>query len=113
MKIVVLAALAAALAAPAAQSATPTLRGSVGPGFTISLTKGGKKVTTLKRGTYRIVVADRASVHNFHLRGPALNKATSVAATGTVTWTVKLRPGRYTYVCDPHADSMRASFRVR
>jgi len=23
-----------------------------------------------------------------------------------------LKPGRYTYVCDPHADEMRGGFRV-
>ena len=114
MKTALLAALAGSLAvlAPAANGATPTLKGSVGPGSTITLTKAGKKVTTLKAGTYRIVVADRASVHDFHLRGPGVNKSTSVGATGATTWTVKLRAGRYTYVCDPHASGMKGSFRV-
>ena len=115
MKIAVRAALVAALAVlavPAANGATPTLRGSVGPGFTITLTKAGKKVTTLKAGTYKIVVADRASIHDFHLRGPGVNKSTAVAFNGTVTWTLKLRAGRYTYVCDPHASGMKGSFRV-
>jgi len=112
MKILVLATLVAALAVPSAHGATPTLRGSVGPGFTITLTKGGKKVSTLKAGTYRIVVADRASAHNFHLRGPGVNKSTSVGASGTTTWTLKLRAGKYTYVCDPHASGMKGSFRV-
>jgi hypothetical protein len=35
---------------PASQAATPKVTGTVGPGYTISLTKGGKKATTLKSG---------------------------------------------------------------
>jgi hypothetical protein len=58
-----------ALAAHAPAASTPvTLRGTVGPGFTINLTLAGRKVTQLKRGVrYRLVVADRSSSHNFHL----------------------------------------------
>jgi plastocyanin len=51
-------------------------------------------------------------MHNFHLRGPGVNKATTVRAKRTVTWTVTLRRGTYRYVCDPHARRMRGSFRV-
>ena len=112
MKIIAFTALVAALAVPAAHGATPTLKGSVGPGFTITLTNGGTKVSKLKAGTYRIVVADRAAIHNFHLRGPGVNKATGVGSSGTTTWTVKLKAGKYTYVCDPHASGMKGSFRV-
>jgi len=112
LKIALLAAVAAALAVPAAQASTPTLRGTVGPGFTITLTKAGKKVAKLKAGTYKIVVADKAAVHNFHLTGPGVNKKTSVSATGTTTWTLKLKKGTYKYVCDPHASGMRGSFTV-
>jgi plastocyanin len=114
MKIVFLTALAGALAvvAPAANAAPPTLKGTVGPGFTITLTKGGTKIAKLKAGTYKVVVADRAGIHNFHLRGPGVNKSTSVAFKGTMTWTLKLRAGKYTYVCDPHASGMKGSFRV-
>jgi len=112
MKIIAFTALVAALAVPVAHGATPTLKGSVGPGFTITLTKGGTKVSKLKAGTYRLVVADRAAIHNFHLRGPGVNKATGVGSSGTTTWTVKLKAGKYTYVCDPHASGMKGSFRV-
>ena len=38
---------------------------------------------------------------------------TSIAWTGTKTVTVNLKPGRYTYVCDPHSDEMIGSFRVK
>jgi plastocyanin len=103
------------LAAPTtAQAAPPKLVASVGPSFTISLkTAAGKKVTVLKAGTYRITVKDRSSNHDFRLRGPGMNKVlSSVAAAGTKTVTVRLKTGRYTFVCQPHAPAMRGSFRV-
>jgi len=81
--------------------------------FKIELkTAAGKRVKTLRAGTYVIKVEDHASIHNFHLRGPGVNKSTSVSGTGERLWTVKLRAGKYTFVCDPHASSMRGSFRV-
>ena len=105
--------LALAVAAPTG-AATTKLVASVGPNFTITLTKGGKKVTSLKPGAYSITVNDRSTFHNFHLKGPGVNKATSVAFKGTPKpWTVTLKRGTYTYVCDPHASQMKGSFRVR
>ena len=104
-----------ALTMPAAAGTTATrLTATVGvnTSFAISLKKGTTRVTRLKAGTYAIVVRDRGSVHNFRLRGPGVNKATGVLFVGTRTWTVRLRPGRYTYLCDPHALSMRGTFRV-
>lgn len=107
-----LAAVAAVLAAPSALAGGATLNGTVGPGFTISLTQGGKKVTTLKAGSYTIVVADKASIHDFHLTGPGVNKKTGVAFKGTQTWKVTLKKGKYTYQCDPHHSFMKGSFTV-
>ena len=108
------AALAVALAVAAPTTgATTALVATDGPGFTITLTKGGKKVTTLKPGSYRITVRDRSNFHNFHLKGPRLNRATTVAEVGTKTWTVTLRAGKYTFVCDPHAFNMKGAFTVR
>jgi plastocyanin len=109
--LILITTLAAALAIPA-QAATPTLKGADGPGFTITLTQAGKKVTKLKAGTFRIVVSDKSSIHDFHLTGPGVNKATTVAGQSTVTWTVKLKRGKYTYVCDPHSTTMHGSFTV-
>ena len=114
IRVGLLAALAAvvlALALPAT-AAVPRLVGTVGPGFTITLKKGGAKVTSLKAGKYTLVVRDLSSDHNFHLRGAGVNKATSVEATGTRTWTVTLRRGTYRFLCDPHPTSMKGSFRV-
>jgi len=106
-------ALALVASIGAAPTATTTLKGAVGPGETITLKKGSARVTTLKRGRYKIVVSDRSSEHNFHLRGPVSKMITSISGTGTKTVTVNLKPGRYTYVCDPHAGDMIGSFRVR
>jgi plastocyanin len=69
-------------------------------------------VSSLKAGTYKIVVSDKSSIHNFHLTGPGVNKTTSVGATGSKTWTVKLKKGTYKYVCDPHKTIMKGSFKV-
>ena len=50
-------ALAAALiGVSSAVAAAPKLVGTVGPGFTITLTQGGKKVTKLKAGKYKFVI---------------------------------------------------------
>jgi plastocyanin len=106
------AAVALALAVAPAFAATPKLVGTVGPGFTITLTKGGKKVKTLKKGKYQLVIKDKSNIHNFHLKGPGLTKSTGVSFVGTKTLTITLKPGTYRYVCDPHASSMKGSFKV-
>jgi plastocyanin len=112
-------ALSAAVAATAmvligsAAAAPKTVKGTVGPGFTISLTSGGKKVSTLKPGTYRFEVDDRSPIHDFHLIGPGVNKQiTSVSFMGRKSLTVKLKKGSYRFVCDPHSSVMKGSFRV-
>ena len=107
----------AAVAAPTAAFGTASktiLNGSVGPSFTISLKDAsGHKVTKLKPGVYAIKVVDKSSIHDFHLTGPGVNKViTSVDFTGTKTATVTLKAGKYSYVCDPHASSMKGSFTV-
>jgi hypothetical protein len=57
---------------------TNTLTGTVGPGFTIAMNK-----RTVEAGTYAITIHDLASIHDFHLTRPGVNKATSVNGTGT------------------------------
>jgi plastocyanin len=112
------AALAAslALAAPAlaGQTAATPLAGTVGPGFTIKLAKGGKAVKTLKHGMYKITVADKSSAHNFDFFGPGVKKVvTSVPFIGTKSVTVTLKKGTYTFQCDPHASSgMKGTLKV-
>jgi len=115
MRISLLSVVVAAclLFVPAAGAKT-VLRGSVGPGFTITLKNAaGQKVTKLKAGVYVISVADKSSIHNFHLKGPGVNKViTSVAFTGTKATVVTLKKGTYTSVCDPHASIMHGTFKV-
>jgi len=97
-----------ALAAPTfAATNANTLTGTVGPGFTISMSK-----TSVKAGTYVITIHDRSSIHDFHLTGPGVNKVTSVPAIGTTKWTVKLKRGTYKFVCDPHRAIMHGVLRV-
>ena len=107
--------LALAIAIPvSAATSAKKLQGTVGPGFTITLKSGGKKIKSLKPGKYKITVSDKATNHNFHLKGPGLNKEiTSVSFKGTKSVTVKLKKGKYTYVCDPHAAFMKGSFTVK
>jgi plastocyanin len=104
------------LAAPAPTSAAPAqaVTGTVGPGFTIALTKGGHKVTKLKAHTpYRFVISDRATIHDFHLRGPGIDRVlTSVGFQGTKSYTLTLKKGTYRFFCDPHASFMHGSFTV-
>jgi plastocyanin len=106
-------ALALAASSPAAP-APKTVQGSVGPGFTIGLTLGGKRVTTLTHGVrYRFTISDRSSIHDFHLTGPGVNRVlTSVAFTGTKSLVLALEKGTYRFVCDPHSAFMHGSFRV-
>jgi hypothetical protein len=112
-----LAVLGAALVGVASIGAAPTatkkLTGAVGPSETIVLKKGSSRVSTIPRGRYTLTVSDRSSEHNFHLRGPVNKVLTSVSWTGTKKVTLNLKPGRYTYVCDPPSRDMIGSFRVR
>lgn len=111
---VVSVALTAVLAAPASNT-LPRLVGTTGPDPVITLKKGGKRVTRLKPGKYRITVHDREYVHDFRLRGPRMSKTiTTTQFVGTKTVTVTLRKGRYTYYCYPHEyGGMKGSFTVK
>jgi plastocyanin len=112
LAIAVLAALGAVLAATAAAKSSK-LEGKVGPGYKIEVEKNDKDLKTIKAGKYTIKVEDDSSIHNFHLFGPGLNKKTSVSFDGDTTWKITLKPGRYTYQCDPHASlGMKGHFTV-
>ena len=114
MKLAALVAAAAVILVPTAFARTTgtTLVATDGPGFTITLKQGAKKVATLKAGTYTIKVQDKSNIHNFHLTGPGVNKKTSVGAVQNVTWKVTLKKGTYKYVCDPHVTIMHGTFKV-
>jgi hypothetical protein len=112
------AALVYAATAFSSSTSTPTLKGVVGPGYTISLKKGGKKVKTLKAGKYKIVVSDKASIHNFTLEREKPTKphfekhitATAFVGTKTIVWTLK--PGSWRAYCSIHEAMMHQDFKV-
>jgi hypothetical protein len=94
------------------------LSGTVGPGFTIFLRDGsGSTVTHLDPGDYTITVQNSSDpppalvVHNFHLRGPGVNVATTFEP-GTTVFNVTLGDGTYTYLCDAHPVQMNKTFTV-
>jgi len=107
---------AAALAATGSGTAASvkTVNGTVGPGFTIGLTMDGKNVTKLDAEVpYRLVISDRADIHDFHLSGPGFDRVlTSVEFVGTKSFTLRLKKGSYSFVCDPHSSIMHGRFRV-
>jgi hypothetical protein len=104
---VLLAVAGAAVVAIPVFAQVPKLAGTVGPGFTISM----KKPT--KAGKYTLVVNDKSSIHNFRLKGPGVNVATSVPATGTKTFKITLKKGKYTFLCDPHPTTMVGTFTIK
>jgi plastocyanin len=113
LAVLLLAAAGLAAGGEATPSQSSKLHARVGPGFTISLTNdAGARVTKLDPGTYEIEVEDESEEHNFHLKGPGVDRATEIAGEGKELWTVTLRDGTYTYVCDPHSGTMKGSFTV-
>ena len=114
--LLALVACAALVLVPGAASAPAQavkLVGTVGPGFSILLEfPDGRTVTQLDPGSYELTVRDLSEEHNFHLTGPGVDQFTGVETTGTVTWNVTFREGRYTIVCDPHPSQMVRVFPV-
>jgi hypothetical protein len=80
------------VAAPAPTTLTK-LTASIGPGARFTL----KPATGLAAGKYAISVTDRSSTDGFRLRGPGVAKSTGVAFRGSVTWTVTLKAGSYSF----------------
>ena len=73
-----------------------TLQGTI-TRRTIRLLLDGKPVKTLPEGEYTFVVSDRSKTASYRLRGPGVNKRTPLKGVGRYTWTLSLKPGRYTY----------------
>ena len=82
-------------------------------GFSISLTDpSGQAISNLQAGTYSLTIKDESSLHNFHLTGDGVDKATSIGSSGTSTFSVTFKPGSYTFLCDPHSSTMKGKFTV-
>jgi plastocyanin len=100
-----LVAVGIATGATTTTTAVPKLRGTIGPGYTISLKNAqGKKVKSLTHGKYTFVVSDKSNIHNFTLKGPGgSNKPiTGTGFVGTKTATVTLKKGTYRFYCTVH-----------
>jgi plastocyanin len=95
-------------------STSAELDGEVGPGFDIEVKQNGQDAESVAAGTYTLKVEDKSDIHNFHLIGPGVDQeVTSVPFQGEKTVTVALKPGTYTYQCDPHASQgMKGTFEV-
>jgi len=122
VRIAVVAAVAALSTAGAAMAftsaATPKLNGKVGPGFTISLKDAkGKKVKTLKAGTYKFAINDLGDIHTFDVAqktdGHFHKELTGASFTGKKTVTVKLTKGKWQFYCAVHPDTMFGNFTVK
>lgn len=116
--LLVLAVVAAAAVATARVGAATAkeafdLKGEVYPNFKIEMKNSANRpLRTVKAGSHTIKIEDKSPIHDFHLKGPGVDRVTSVKGVGERTWTVTLRPGTYSFWCDPHSSTMRGSFRV-
>ena len=112
-------ALTVAGAAFSRSTSTPTLKGVVGPGYSIKLTKGGKRVKSLKAGKYRFVITDKSTFHNFTVERekpskPKLEKhITSTAFKGSKTIVMTLKRGSWSYYCSINEAQMHGDFTVK
>jgi hypothetical protein len=96
-RIAVLAPVALAIAVPGASAAATKLTGQVSNNGTVSLDMAGKKVETLKSGTYSLSVTDKSKKFEFRISGPGLDKTiTGDTFMGSKTEKVKLTKGSYT-----------------
>jgi plastocyanin len=120
LALAVLAAVALTVAGTAFSrtASTPTLKGVVGPGYSIKLTKGGKRIASLRAGTYTFVISDRSTYHNFTVERekpskPKLEKhLTGTSFTGTKTVSMTLKPGSWSFYCSNHEAQMHGDFKV-
>src|SRR6266511_1478921 len=110
---------AAGQASPVRRSANPVLFASVGTetgpeDFVISVEDAShQKLTNVPAGDYDVQIDDWATVHSFHLAGPAGDLiATGIPETSHTTQTITLTDGTYRYKCDAHPFSMKVQFTV-
>ena len=99
-------------------ASTPTLKGVVGPGYSIKLTKGGKRIASLRAGTYKFVISDRSTYHNFTVEREKPSKPklemhlTGTGFMGTKTVKMTLKPGSWSFYCSNHEAQMHGDFKV-
>ena len=92
--------LALGLAVVGVAGGTTRLTLSAAPGFAVNF---NKKTLAAKAGkiTIALHVTNAAGVggHNIAIKGPATGAGKIVPQGGTSSFTVTLRPGKYTYYC--------------
>ena len=97
-------------------SKTPTLKGVVGPGYTISLTMNGKKVKSLKAGKYKFAITDKSTLHNFKVEwekgGHFEKQITTSPFMGSKTVVITLKPGSWRAYCSVHESQMHTDFKI-
>lgn len=74
-------------------AAPKKLAASIGAGAAFSI----KPTAALAPGRFSITVSDRSATDGFRLAGPGVARTTGVKFKGTVTWTVSLEAGTYSY----------------
>jgi hypothetical protein len=103
--------------APASTAAPPTLKGTDGPSFTISLKRNAKAVKSLSAARYTFVISDKSSRHGFTLEqvkgGKWEKNLAPVSFVGAKTKTVALRTGKWKFYCPAHEDDMFGFFTVK
>lgn len=91
--------------APTPKPAAPArLAGAIGPGATVTLGPLG----SASAGKTTITVRDRTASDGFRLAGPGVQRSTGVGFRGAVTWTVTLKPGRYSFGSVRHPKARRS-----
>jgi plastocyanin len=99
-------------------AAVTIITGHVGTSVNPDAYSIGLSKTTVAPGTYQFNITDFSSIHNFDLckgtscTGTNSLDKTSVAGDGTVSWTVTLTAGPYTFQCDQHPTLMRGRLNV-
>jgi hypothetical protein len=91
------------------------LVGTVGKNdaFTISLTDdAGTAIRNLAAGTYKLTVHDDSGIHNFHVTGSGVDDKTDIQQAQVKTYTINVKPGTYTFLCDSHPSTMKGTFTV-
>jgi hypothetical protein len=97
-------------------SKMPTLKGVVGPGYSIKLTMNGKKVKSLKAGKYKVAITDKSDFHNFKVEwekgGHFEKQITTTPFTGSKSVVITLKPGSWRAYCSVHESQMHTDFKV-
>ena len=75
-----------------------TMRAVLGASGRLTLTAPyGRPATALDAGTYTLIVVDRSHRYGFRIVGPGVRRHTGRRATGSTTWHLDLRRGRYAF----------------